>query len=132
MKTFFRVLQYANGFTSKLIQFFIFSILGIVFSAVSLVSVIPMLQVLFDQVKTATVPAKPEFTFSAEYFIKLFEYHFISVIHEYGKPEALLFVCLCIVAAVLIGNTFRYLERVVASQLRIDIVRNLRTAISKR
>lgn len=129
MKTFFRVLQYANGFTSKLIQFFIFSILGIVFSAVSLVSVIPMLQVLFDQVKTATVPAKPEFTFSAEYFIKLFEYHFISVIHEYGKPEALLFVCLCIVAAVLIGNTFRYLERVVASQLRIDIVRNLRTAI---
>ncbi|MFZ5999209.1 MAG: ABC transporter ATP-binding protein [Bacteroidota bacterium] len=129
MKTFFRVLKYANGFTSKLIQFFIFSILGIVFSAVSLVSVIPMLQVLFDQVKTATVPAMPELAFSAEYFIKLFEHHFISVIHEYGKPEALLFVCLCIVAAVLIGNTFRYLERVVASQIRIDIVRNLRTAI---
>lgn len=129
MKIFLRVLGYSNSLSSKLTQFVIFSVLGIVFSALSLVAVIPMLNVLFDQVKTATVPPLPAFELAPSYFTGLFEHHFIRVVHQYGKPEALLFVCVCIVVAVLLGNSFRYLERMVASKIRVEVVRNLRNAI---
>jgi len=126
MKIFIRVLRYANGLSTRLPQFFIFSLLGILFNAISLVTIIPLLNVLFDQVKTSVIPPIPPFEFSADFFIGVFEHHFISVIHRYGKPEALLFVCVFIVAAVVISNIFRYMERVTASLIKVDIVKNIR------
>lgn len=129
MKTFFRILQYGNGLTLKLVQFFLFSILGIIFSALSLVAVIPMLNVLFDKISSSTAPPIPAFKLSPDYAIGLFKHHFISIINQHGKPEALLFICLCIVASIMIGNSFRYFERIVASKIRVDIVRNLRFKI---
>ena len=132
MQTFFRILQYANRLTPKLVQFFVFSFLGIIFSALSLVSVQPMLEILFNQVKASAVPAFPEFSLSLTYPLGIFKYYFVSIIDQYGKGDALLFVCLCIVAAVLIGNFFRYLERIIASMVRVDIVKNLRAHIFDR
>jgi subfamily B ATP-binding cassette protein MsbA len=129
MKAFFRVLQYANRLPQRLIQFFIFSILGIVFSALSLVVVIPMLNILFDKVQVAEPPAIPAFNLSSEYATTVFEHYLLTIIQNYGKPNALLFICACIVASVLLGNTFRFLERVVASKVRMDVVKNLRSQI---
>lgn len=129
MKTFFRILQYTDGLSWKLVQFFIFSFIGIVFSALSLVSVIPMLNVLFDKISDSVAPPLPSFELSPDYLIGLFKHYFISIINENGKPEALLFICLCIVASVMIGNLFRYLERIMASKIRVDIVKNLRFSI---
>jgi subfamily B ATP-binding cassette protein MsbA len=99
------------------------------FSAVSLVSIQPMMQVLFDKVEVTTVPAMPEFSFSADYFVGVFRHHFTSVMVEYGKGQALLFVCGFIASAVLIGNSFRYMERIIASKVRLDVVKNLRSAV---
>ena len=113
MQTFLRILKYADNLTPKLVQFFIYSFLGIIFSAISLVSVSPMLNILFDKVRPAAVPTFPTFSLSVQYPLDVFRYHFISIIDQYGKGDALLFVCLCIVAAVMIGNLFRYLERII-------------------
>ncbi|HMJ70853.1 MAG TPA: ABC transporter ATP-binding protein [Cyclobacteriaceae bacterium] len=129
MKTFFRILQYSGNIRSRVILFLLFSTLGVMFTAVSLVSIQPMMQVLFDKVEVTTVPAMPEFSFSAEYFIGVFRHHFTSVLVEYGKAQALLFVCGFIAGAVLIGNTFRYMERIIASKVRLDVVKNLRSAV---
>jgi subfamily B ATP-binding cassette protein MsbA len=126
MKIFFRVIRYANRLSTRLPQFFIFSLLGILFNAISLVTVIPLLNVLFDQVKTSKIPPLPPFQLSPGYFIGVFEHYFVTTIHRYGKPEALLFVCFFIVAAIVISNIFRYLERVTASLIKVDIVKNLR------
>lgn len=129
MKTFFRILQYSTRLTPRLVQFFIYSFIGIIFSAVSLVVVIPLLNILFDKVEATTIPPLPEFTISIQYMLDLFSHYFISIIIEYGKADALLFVCTCIVAAVLLGNSFRYFERIMASLIRLDIVKNLRSKI---
>ncbi|MEO7992686.1 MAG: ABC transporter ATP-binding protein, partial [Chryseolinea sp.] len=51
-----------------------------------------------------------------------------TVIH-YGKLDALLFICLCIIGSTLLSSIFKYLERIVASQMRVDVVNNLRTEI---
>src|SRR5690606_16485564 len=48
------------------------------------------------------------------------------IIVEQGKLEALLFVCVSIVTMVLIANLFRYLERMSASVIKVDVVRNMR------
>lgn len=129
MKAFFRVLQYSGNLTSRLIRFFLFSILGIIFSAVTLVVVIPMLDVLFDKVTASKPPALPSFEVSADYVMTVFNHYFITIINEQGKADALFFICLCIVASVMLGNFFRYLERIMASKIKVDIVKNLRTEI---
>ncbi len=129
MKSFFRVLQYSEKLTSRLIQFFIFSILGVIFSAVTLVVAIPMLEILFEKVEATAVPPIPPFEISKDYVVGIFKHYFTQIINEGGKTDALLFICFCIIGSVFIGNLFRYLERVVASKIRVTTVKNLRKEI---
>lgn len=129
MKVFLRVLRYADSLSARLPQFFLYSVVGIIFNAISLVTVIPLLSVLFDKVKTSEVPPLPAFEFSPQFIIGSFEHYFISIIQDYGKPQALLFVCICIVASIIISNVFRYFERIMATLIRVDVVKNLRSAI---
>jgi subfamily B ATP-binding cassette protein MsbA len=129
LKTFFRILSYSPNLTWRLVGFFAFSIISVIFSAVTLVSVMPLLDVLFNQVQGVSTPAEPVFNLSIDYFIDLFQYNFLKIINTYGKTDALLFVCSFILGSMLVGNTFRYLERIVASRVRLDVVKNLRTAI---
>jgi ATP-binding cassette, subfamily B, bacterial MsbA len=126
MKDFFRVLGYSNRLLTRLVQFFGFSFLGTLFGAVTIVVAIPMLNILFDKVESAPAPALPAFEFSTEYAINVFQHYFVTIINGEGKAQALLFVCVCMVALRLVGNIFVYIERVVASKLRVKIIRNLR------
>lgn len=129
MKTFFRILAYSPQYILKLTQFFSFSLIGIVFATVGIVSVIPMLNILFDKIDQTSITVIPEFSLSTDYFIGLFKYYFQLIIREQGKSEALFFVCGFIVVSRLFGNLFQYLERITASKLRIEIVQNLRQHI---
>jgi subfamily B ATP-binding cassette protein MsbA len=126
MEVYLRIFRYANGLPSKVIQFFAFSVLGILFSTVNIAMMIPLLDILFNQVGEVTVPVQPGFSLSVNYILSLFNYYFSLVIQQYGKADALLFVCLMILGSVLLTNIFRYLERMVASRVRVDITRNLR------
>jgi subfamily B ATP-binding cassette protein MsbA len=96
------------------------------FSASYLGLIMPMLEVLFSQQTTVALPAVPEPSFSVGYITSLFKYQFTKVIAEEGRVNALLFVCILIVAAVFLANLFRYLERMTASRIKVDIVKNMR------
>ncbi len=130
MKIFLRILSYANRLRIRLPLFFMYSILGIVFGAFNIVLVIPMLNVLFDKSgATAVVPALPDFSLSTTYVTGVFNHYFLGIVHDHGKLKALLFVCGLIVGCVIFANVFRYLERIIATKIRVDLVRNLRLAI---
>ncbi|MFZ5970847.1 MAG: ABC transporter ATP-binding protein [Bacteroidota bacterium] len=129
MDVFFRVLTFSRNLPSRLVMFFIFSVLGIAFSALSLVVVIPMLDVLFDQVRETEVTPLPDFELSASYARAAFNHFFVSLLAKQGKATTLFYICLSIVCSVMLGNTFRFLERVVASKIRLDVVKGLRTKI---
>ncbi len=132
MNMFFRILGYSQDIVSKLVYFFIFSILGIIFGAFNIVLVIPMLTVLFKQSDNSfQIPALPSFTFSAAYVVDVFNHYFISIIHNNGRLDALLFVCALIVACVVLANIFRFLERVIATKIRVDLVKSIRLDIFK-
>ncbi|MEJ0030249.1 MAG: ABC transporter ATP-binding protein [Bacteroidota bacterium] len=129
MKSFFRILQYSKNPVSRSVVFILFATLGSLFTTITYVSVKPMMDVLFDKVDTTTSTTIPPFSLSAEYFIGVFHHYFVGVTAENGKVQALLFVCIFIASVMLLGNTFRYIERIIASKIRLDVVKNLRSHI---
>ncbi|HEY9046374.1 MAG TPA: ABC transporter ATP-binding protein [Ohtaekwangia sp.] len=131
MKIYLRILQYAPGIRSQLTKFLIYAILASVFSAIYLGLLQPMLDILFVQKVDSAVTSYPEFTFSMDYFKTLVKYYFSSVIQEEGPLKGLLYVCLFIVTFVFLSNVFRYMERMVASRVKADVVKNLRIHIFK-
>ena len=132
MRIFLRIISYARNIGQKLALFFLFSILGIIFGAFNIVLVMPMLKVLFKQGTTAAVvPDLPSFTLSADYVITVFNHFFLGIIRDNGQLDAFLFVCGLIVACVILANVFRYLERVMATKIRADLVKNIRMDIFK-
>ena len=130
MKIYLRIFEYAPGLTGRLIKFFIYSILGVAFSAGYLALTMPMLKILFDPEVSSTVPPLPEtFEFSKTYAQEFLSHHFIRVVHESGPHTTLLFICLSIVLLMIVANTFRYFERMTASRLKVDVVKNMRMHI---
>jgi subfamily B ATP-binding cassette protein MsbA len=129
MKIYLRILQYAPHAGSQLIKFLIFSILAALFSASYLGLTKYMLDVLFLQGIDKVVPAPGEFSFSTGYLKAWLEYHFTEVARNEGPVKTLMYVCLSIVGFVFLSNVFRYMERMAASRLKVDVVKNLRLEI---
>ena len=125
MKIFFRILRYAYHLPKRLIQFFVFALLGVVFNAVYLGLIQPLIDILFNQSKIEAVPY-PDFSISIHYLKSFFQYHFMNTFIENGPLKALLLVCVLIVFFVFLSNLCRYLERITASKLKVDIVKNIR------
>jgi subfamily B ATP-binding cassette protein MsbA len=133
MMVFRRMLSFASRLNVRLPLFFGYSMLGIIFGAFNIVLVIPMLKVLFDKSGVeAVAPALPPFSLSTQWVTGVFNHYFLSIIHDYGKLNALLFVCGLIVGCVIFANFFRYLERVIATKIRVDLVRNIRLEIFRK
>lgn len=133
MKIYLRILSYARGLSRRMTKFFIFAILGVIFSAGYLALIMPMLKVLFNPGENAIIPAAPtKVEFSTKFAEAFFNHHFIRLIHEYGAPTTLLFICLGIVVLMIVGNTFRYFERVTASRIKVDVVKNMRVDLFSR
>ncbi|MBS1489432.1 MAG: ABC transporter ATP-binding protein [Bacteroidetes bacterium] len=132
MKIFLRILSYANAIGRRLAFFFMYSVLGIIFGAFNIVLVIPMLKSLFEQQKTWTVPPLPHFSFSTDYPVGVFNHYYLTIIQNYGRLNSLLFVIGLIVVTVVLANLFRYLERVMATKIRVDLVKNIRMEIFKK
>lgn len=133
MKSFFRILSYANKLSTRLVFFFLYSFLGVVFGAFNIVLIIPMLRVLFRQDnEQIEVPAIPAFNFSTDYILGLFDHYFLTIIKNNGQLSALLFICGLIVTTVVLANAFKFLERVIATKIRVDLVKNIRMDIFKK
>lgn len=128
MKIFFRILGYAPRTNYRLVQFFVFAVVAVLFNAVYLGLLQPLMDILFSQATIGPVPY-PETGDPIEFVKGYFKYHFMNVFMEYGAQRALGFVCILIVFFLLLSNIFRYLERITASKLKVDVVKNLRMEI---
>jgi ATP-binding cassette, subfamily B, bacterial MsbA len=126
MKTFFRILKYSRNLPSRTVLFLIFATIGAIFTTLTYASIKSLMDVLFGQVKAEDVPP---FNLSIDYFSKRFNTELTGVIEQYGNVDALMFVCFFIISTILIANSFRYVERIIASKIRLDVVKNLRKDI---
>jgi ATP-binding cassette, subfamily B, bacterial MsbA len=126
MNIYFRILGYAPGLVPRLVKFFVYAIFGVLFSAAYLGLIMPMLKVLFNPEMGNEIPPKPAFSPTLDFASDFFQHHFMRVVVDYGRMDALLFVCLGIVVCVFIANTFRYFERMTAARVKVDVVKNMR------
>jgi subfamily B ATP-binding cassette protein MsbA len=136
MKTYLRLLSYARPLTGFLPQYILFALLAVLFGLVQFTLLIPLFDVLFNQVEPAQLTElsqfPPDFSFTLEYFERLFKYHFDQVIENQGKEGALIFVCIILVSAVFLSNLFGYLSAIILAQVRANVVSNLRMEVFER
>lgn len=131
MNTFKRLLRFATPLHHYFPEYIIYTFIGIIFGMVNFAMLIPLLNVIFDQVHEVPKAIQhPAFSFSIDYFVDLFKYYFNNVIKASGsKQSALYFVCAVIAVCVVIANIGRYLSARVMVRLKMTVLSRLRTGL---
>lgn len=124
MKTYFRLLSFANPIKKFAIPYAFTTIFSVIFSTLNLALLIPLLNSFYS--KSPDVVKKPQHWYDA---INQFNYYSHLAKVDYGKHGALEFVCAVIIVSVLLGNLFRYLSQRIMENLRIHTLLNLRKSV---
>jgi ATP-binding cassette, subfamily B, bacterial MsbA len=132
MNTYLRILSYARPYRRYFPIYVIYTLLAIIFGLLNFTLLKPLFDVIFEQVEPADLTKfleKPEFSFSIDYFLHLFNYYFLHISETYGKFGTLLYVCLIIVFSVFLANLFTYLSGVVLAKVRAEVIKKMRVNI---
>ena len=125
MKTYFRLLSFANPIQKFAIPYFIFTALAIIFSTLNLTLLAPLLRTIFAN-PSQTLVSAPQHWYDV---IDFFNYYAQLANQKYGRFGALNFVCIVIFISSLLSNFFRYFSQRVMENLRIHTLLNLRKAV---
>ncbi len=129
LKTYFRLLSFSKPYSGYLPEYIVLAFLSVIFGAINFSLIVPLLNVLFGTYQLQQEVAKPEFAFSASYFIELFNYYFQSILNERGKIGALWYVCMVILCSITLANIFKYWSQRVLARMRTNLIRNIRSGI---
>lgn len=119
MKKISRILRYLKDYKGQISLYFLFNLLAIAFSLFSLVTLAPILEVLFGQTAQTTT-GNPS---SAQAYIS----HGINIIvSQNGKTTALAYICIAVVIFTVLKNLFLYLSIYILNPIRNAVLRRLR------
>lgn len=127
MKTYFRLLSFAKPIEKFAIPYVIATILSIIFGTLNLALLVPLFETLIPSENNAaslTTTATSAFDITGQ----LRNFVATSKI-ENGDQRTLTYVCLVIVASVLLSNIFRYLSQRYMEDLRVHTLLNLRKTV---
>lgn len=130
MKNIYKIFRYIRpywGFASLNI---LFNVLSVIFSLVSLTMVIPFLGLLFGT--TTAVHIKPEVGLSVKAITEYFNYYVSGIIRDYGKVDALIFICILVIVLFFLKNFFRYLAMYFLAPARNGVVMDIRNKLYKK
>ncbi len=129
MLNFKRLFGYLKKYRLMLAVSVIFSILFSIFSAISVYLTIPLLKTLF----LGNEPLTPD-TQGNNYlnFYKQFQAQFESYIFKNGKLNAIVTICIFIIAAFLLKNLTGYIQSVLVQYVEKGILRDLRNQLFKK
>ena len=124
MKKISRLLQYLADYKGKIVLYFSFNLLSILFSLLSVTMLVPVLQVLF-QVQgsgVSKVPAKQ----GALNIVAQASAYFKNILLQEDKLTALAIICVAVVVFTILKNLFLYLALYILNPLRNAVLRRLR------
>lgn len=126
MKTYFRLLSFAQPIARFAIPYIIFTVLGVIFNTLNLALLAPLMSTLFNNNKDgAEVIQKPD-----NWDVTgLLNYYAQQANDHYGPHGALQIVCAVIVSSILLSNIFKYFSQRVMENLRIHTLLNLRKTV---
>ena len=131
MKTYLRLLSFARPVQQYALPFFIFSLLASIFGILNFTLLIPLLDVLFDQVGGNKMVSyqRPEASFSIDYLAQSFNYYFNTTVRDFGRLRALQAVCGTIVLSVFLANVCKYFSARILERFKANMVARLRQSV---
>jgi len=105
-------------------MYFIFNLLSVLFSLVSLTMLVPFLQLLFGKEKR--VSAMPQLSFSASSVLDSIKYILGLLIDQHGPSYALGAICGIIIVSIFLKNLFYYLGYRVLAPMRNGVLTRIR------
>lgn len=120
MKQYARIFQYLKDFKGKIFLYFLFTLLSIVFSIVSIGMLMPFLQLIFVDNGTGITSESSNPVIQA---VNTFLYESVQ---SRGKTATLGFICLLMISFIILKNLFLYLSYYVLNPLKNKIVNQLR------
>jgi len=127
MTGFWNLISQTSNYKGYLILGILCNVLMAIFTIVSIPMIIPFFQVLFDR-----IPEAQSLGSSNVGIVQWFESKFIGLIQTKGKQDALLFVCLSLVAVFFLKNLFRYLAMFFMAPLRNGMIKDIRAKLYKK
>jgi subfamily B ATP-binding cassette protein MsbA len=128
LKNYFRLLSFAKPLGSFIVPFVLTSLLASIFGVLNFTLLIPLLNVLFDQVDSQEV-SKMLNTSSDFSLTGQFNFYFAKFLSQYGKLGALQFVCGIIASSVFLANIFKYISIRLLEKFKSNMVANLRQEV---
>ena len=127
MQTVSKLFQYIRNYKPYVVLNVVCNILMVFFNLVSIPMLIPFLQILLGQ----TIPPtqKPDFQWNIRALTDTFYYQLGHIIEQFGKEQAVIYVCGAMVALFFFKNLFRYLALYFITPLRNGVVRDIRQAL---
>jgi ATP-binding cassette, subfamily B, bacterial MsbA len=124
MKRFSTILRYLKDQKGKIALYFLFNLLSVLFSLVSLTMLVPFLQLLFGKEKR--VESMPHLSFSASSLLDSIKYILGQLIDKHGPSYALGAICLIIIVSIFFKNVFYYLGYRVLAPMRNGVLTRIR------
>lgn len=126
MKQYSRIFKYLGAYKGKISLYFLFTLLSIVFSIVSIGMLMPFLQLIFIDPRPECVTCSSFGKASNNPLIQSINDFLQNSINSYGKIPTLGFICFLMVGFIILKNLFLYLSYYVLNPLKNTIVNQLR------
>lgn len=124
MKRFARIFFYLRDQKGNIALYFLFNLLSIVFSLVSLAMLAPFLQLLFGQEKRVEI--NPGFVLSVNGLLGYLKYYISQLIRNHNEMYALGAICIIIIVSIFLKNLFYYLTLRTVTPIRNYVMTRLR------
>lgn len=126
-KNLIKLLPYTKPYKSHIIWNVVFNVLYALFSTVSMITMFPLLEVLFKTSKEINnKPVYSGLANIADYGKELLYYHISNLNKEYGPQYALLLAVGLVITTFLFKNLFNYLASFHIMHLKNGVLRDLR------
>lgn len=122
-----RLLGYLNNYRKETALSVSFNFLSSLFALISVPTLIPFLQIIFE--KNPQILIKPKFSLTEKYFINVFYYYMNQIISDGTQLTALLYLIYFIVIVFICKNIFRYLGNFYMAPVRNGVVHDLQNKL---
>ena len=130
MKNYSRIFKYLGHYKSQIFLYFLYTVLSIVFSIVSLGMLMPFLELIFngdaEPVPSALLSGSDNPVISFIRRMLLTSINSDGSFSTEGKLKTLLYICIMLIFFILLKNVFIYLSFYVLNPIKNKIVNNMR------
>jgi ATP-binding cassette, subfamily B, bacterial MsbA len=129
MKKYSRVFRYLLPYKKQITLYFLFTLLSVVFSIISIGMLMPFLKLIFTNPDPACATCNQADSNGGNFILNYINTWFNTSITANGKVYTLAIICGLMLATIILKNTFLYLSYYILNPLKNNVVNNFREDI---